>query len=96
VTDIVFDGPPGPIAPSFIEVENPPGTSIRFGEWIKRKDGYWVLRIPDDDYYPSHEALVDLVQLWAEHEALNGGGPGWRERFRSALAIANELTRIEP
>jgi hypothetical protein len=48
------------------------------------------------DYYPSHEALVDLVQLWAEHEALNGGGPGWRERFRAALVVADELTRREP
>lgn len=48
------------------------------------------------DYYPSHEALVDLVQLWAEHETLTGGGPGWQERFRKALAVAHELTRREP
>jgi hypothetical protein len=50
----------------------------------------------DPDYYPSHEALVDLAQLWAEHEALNGGGPGWQDRFRKALDTAHELTRREP
>ena len=43
--DIVFDGPPGPEAGRFVEVESPPGRSIRFGEWVERDDGYWVLRI---------------------------------------------------
>lgn len=43
--DIVFDGPPGPQAGRFVEVENAEGSSIKFGEWIQRKDGYWVLRI---------------------------------------------------
>jgi hypothetical protein len=45
------------------------------------------------DYYESHEALIDLVQLWAEHEALTGGGPNWQTRFQKALAVAIELTR---
>ena len=45
--DIVFDGPPGPEAGRFVEVENESGTSINFGEWIERDDGFWVLRIPD-------------------------------------------------
>ncbi len=43
--DIVFDGPPGPEAGRFVEVENSLGQSIRFGEWVHRPDGYWVLRI---------------------------------------------------
>lgn len=43
--DIVFDGPPGPVAGCFIEVEDENRRSISFGEWIKRDDGYWVLRI---------------------------------------------------
>lgn len=51
---------------------------------------------PETDYYESHEALVDLLHLWSEHEALNGGGPGWQERFRVALGVAYELTRREP
>lgn len=43
--DVVFDGPPGPEAGRFVEVENDEGHSINFGEWVKRDDGYWVLRI---------------------------------------------------
>jgi hypothetical protein len=44
--DIVFDGPPGPDGPRFIEVEDEAGKSIRYGEWVQRPDGYWALRIP--------------------------------------------------
>ena len=45
--DIVFDGPPSMPAPRFIEVENDKGESISVGEWVKRPDGHWVLRIPN-------------------------------------------------
>jgi hypothetical protein len=48
--DIVFDGPPGPEAGRFIEVEDANGNSIRFGEWIQRKDDVWVLRITRTDF----------------------------------------------
>jgi len=44
--DIVFDGPPGPEGPRFVEVEDHHGQSISFGEWVERPDGYWALRIP--------------------------------------------------
>lgn len=44
-TDIVFDGSPDHKAPVFVEVEDEQGRSIRFGEWLQRPDGYWVLRI---------------------------------------------------
>jgi hypothetical protein len=43
--DIVFDGPPGPEAGRFVEVEDDAGKSIKFGEWVERPDGYWVLRL---------------------------------------------------
>lgn len=42
--DIVFDGPPSHEGGRFVEVENDGGHSIRFGEWVKRDDGYWALR----------------------------------------------------
>lgn len=42
---IVFDGPPGPTAGRFIEVETPAGRSINVGEWRDRAGGYWELRI---------------------------------------------------
>lgn len=45
---ILFDGPPGPEAGRFVEVERD-GQSIRFGEMKEREDGYWVLEIPDQD-----------------------------------------------
>lgn len=47
--DIVFDGPPGPVAGRFVEVEDENGASISVGEWIERDDGFWVLRIPVGD-----------------------------------------------
>jgi hypothetical protein len=44
--DIVFDGPPGPQAPRFVEVEDDEGRSIRYGVWVQRDDGTWVLQVP--------------------------------------------------
>ena len=44
--DIVFDGPPGPDAGRFVEVEDHIGMSISLGDWIKRDDGFWALRVP--------------------------------------------------
>lgn len=44
--DIVFQGEPGGEAPQFVEVEDSKGRGIKFGEWIEREDGYWVLRVP--------------------------------------------------
>lgn len=43
--DIVFDGPPGPEAGRFVEVETTDGRSVRVGEWRERDDKFWVLRI---------------------------------------------------
>jgi hypothetical protein len=44
--DLVFDGPPGPLAPAFVEVEDDQRRSIKYGEWVERDDDVWVLRIP--------------------------------------------------
>ena len=43
--DVVFDGPPGPDAGRFVEVEDDAGRSVDVGEWIERHDGFWALRI---------------------------------------------------
>ena len=43
--NVIFDGPPGPTAGRFVEVETDDGRSVRAGEWIKRDDGLWSLRI---------------------------------------------------
>jgi len=62
--DIVFDGPPGPEAGRFVEVESPPGTSISYGEWVHREDGHWVLRFPaapDDLLLAAKEAAIVIA-----------------------------------
>jgi hypothetical protein len=46
VYDIVLSGPPGLEGGRFIEVEDGHGRSISAGEWIKRDDGLWMLRLP--------------------------------------------------
>ena len=43
--DIVFDGQPGPMGPVFVETEDEHGNSISLGDWVKREDDYWVLRV---------------------------------------------------
>jgi hypothetical protein len=46
--DIVFDGPPGHEGPTFVEVEIN-GRSVNLGEWLKRPDGFWALRLYQND-----------------------------------------------
>ena len=43
--DIVFDGPPGPEGPRFVEVEDMKGAGVRVGEWMDRGNGLWALRV---------------------------------------------------
>ena len=47
--NIIFDSPPGPEGPIFIEVELDNGSSVGCGEWVERNDGYWCLRITPED-----------------------------------------------
>lgn len=48
--DIVFDGPPSPDGPVFVEVEGMSGQSINFGEWVERPDGLWAIRVVESDF----------------------------------------------
>ena len=56
---IIFDGPPGPDAGQFVEVETDTGESISIGEWIDLKDGYWALRIAKLPAPPEQEDTDD-------------------------------------
>lgn len=47
--DVVFDGPPSHESGRFVEVEDPHGRSISYGQWVHRADGYWALRFFADD-----------------------------------------------
>lgn len=63
--NVVFDGPPGPEGPRFIEVEADDGCSIRVGEWQERPDGNWALRIaalPRVPQDPGVDPETDLLQ----------------------------------
>jgi hypothetical protein len=59
--NIIFDGPPGPDGPRFVEVENDHGQSIRIGDWAEYQpegyehEGFWRLRI----------SLAELMELAA-------------------------------
>lgn len=39
---VIFDGPPGPDAPRFVEVETPEGQGVSV-QWHDRGDGTWAL-----------------------------------------------------
>ncbi|MES2904568.1 MAG: hypothetical protein V4696_10320 [Pseudomonadota bacterium] len=63
----VFDGPPGPEAGRFIECETPDGRSVRAGEWHKREDGYWELRVPIASM-PKHSGDTTTVERVAQSD----------------------------
>ena len=68
--DIVFDGPPSHESGRFVEVEDDSGTSIKFGEWVERPDGYWVLRIPSTTELEARiEAIRGLPEKWRNTDA---------------------------
>lgn len=57
--DVVFDGPPGPDAGRFVEVEVD-GRSVDVGEWLERPaEGWWTLRI----------TAADVAAASARHKA---------------------------
>lgn len=92
--DIVFDGPPGPEAGRFVEVEDENGRSLNFGEWIHRDDGYWVLRV-----LSQADAIARAIQ--AERTAADARVERMRERCAEAAwsladSDTNEMLHNEP
>ncbi len=57
--NIILNGTPyGHTAGRFVDVVNDAGEGISIGEWIKREDGYWALRItelPEQQEIPQFE-----------------------------------------
>ena len=45
ILDVVFDGPPGPEAGRFVEVEDEREHGVSVGQWVDRGNGLWALRI---------------------------------------------------
>lgn len=81
--DIVFDGPPGPEAGRFVEVEDHAGRSICFGNWLQREDGYWVLRLPQDDKAKALNAALSYVE---RHDRIGLEALDTAASIRAALA----------
>ena len=75
--DIVFDGPPGPVAGRFVEVEDESGASISIGEWIERADGFWALRVPDGSSERIAQLRAHRVCGNEEHDPENGKTSGF-------------------
>jgi len=76
--NIIFDGPPGPSAGRFVEIERDDGTGISIGEWTERPNGFWALRIcalsQEDNEQSSIEdcenddALCAICgEMWRDH-----------------------------
>lgn len=68
--DVVFDGPPGPEAGRFVEVEDDQGKSRDVGNWTKRDGVYWALRLPVTDTTRADrlELIAHYVYAWlVEH-----------------------------
>lgn len=50
---------------------------------------------PGEEFLEFKEALSDLRSLRHEYECLNGGGPGWSARNKTAWAKVDELFASE-
>lgn len=60
---IIFDGPPGPDGPRFVEVERPDGHSIRIGAWE-----------PDPHHPECWRLRITLADMLAEAQRQHEGG----------------------
>ena len=102
VVDILFDGPPGPEGPRFIEVESPPGHSINFGEWVEREGALWAIRFQNESKEASRlctameEARKDAEARESEYQAMStlieeAGFPNLRALIDRVRDITKQL-----
>lgn len=90
---IRFDGPPGPEAGRFVEVEDASGKSIRIGDW-KQDGDYWLL-VMDDPRQARNQGIEEAARLHeqidpsCDHERQNGdpgaGAMGAVIEYRDAI-----------
>ena len=79
--DIGFDGPPGPVAPRFVEVVTLDGHGVNAGEWRDRGDGFWALRI---EWRNSEKLPVGLQDAWdASRNVLAARVEAWCRRLET-------------
>lgn len=95
--DVVFDAPPGPVCGRFLEVEDQDGHSTRVGEWLRRPDGYWVLRIPVGATEAHDEAVrraerLRLADLFESHAQSLGA---WTSDGRHLVELVAFMLRLD-
>jgi len=87
---IVFDGPPGPEAGRFVEVETAEGKSIKFGEWEEGEDGFWYLNISCHHF--SEMASDSEITKWDEvAKAIEDERDTWEKRANQLKDNYNKL-----
>lgn len=93
--DIVFDGPPGPEAGRFVEVENAEGKSVSIGEWLHvENDKFWRLRIRLwGDVVAMLQLLKDILSE-LESEAEQRETSGNDEYSKGIRALADRVRAI--
>lgn len=92
--DIVFDSLPSHEGARFVEVENHNGRSIKFGEWIKRDDGFAALRFRNPDQMARLLVTLREVEIYLDDRAdVDDGTPNDAMRLlvevRKAIASAD-------
>lgn len=100
--DIVFDSTidnQGAQMMGFVEIENDQGESISLGEWVKRADGYHVIRISHQ--LPLEGTVLDLNELIDSQLTLQAkmghptghGEPGVKENLLHVIIETVEAMR---
>lgn len=93
--DVVFDDGPGPEGGRFVEVEDPEGRSTTVGEWVKRADGYWALRIPRP-FLPWRGSAKLVPVAWRWRFKSVGGPEPWNTGNEQPCFDYPELWETEP
>lgn len=90
----VFDGPPGPEGPRFVECETPEGKSVNAGEWHQRADGLWELRVATTVPAEPTDAMAN-AGAHCNSEWLNDNAPIGERRYRDpAMAVWRTMLRV--
>jgi len=90
----IFEGPPGPEGPRFVEVEDQDGNSVCAGRWVNDPEGYSVLEVWAKPFLPVQctrcGEVIPTMDTGTDHEQLEdelyvtlSGGYG---SFRDDLA----------
>ena len=90
---ILFDGPPGPVAGHFVEVETLDGESVRVGKWVELAGGMWALEMDAKLDEPPKPVAEMAVRLRWDPERL---GPLWMNADNLRLLLySDHSTRPE-